>query len=108
MLIQLDFLVRHVVQAVAAEEPQQVARDQVSDLRVAVEHLDDQFLALGHGVFGLARQLGQQLVEALEKQRVVLFRHLFSVAQGGQDGAQMDEQGKVMVDVGGGHGRIRQ
>ncbi|MNN81211.1 hypothetical protein D3C81_1980150 [compost metagenome] len=80
----------------------------MGDLRVAVDDLPHQFLAQVHGLFRLARQVGQQFVEALEKQCVVFLRHLFCLAQGGEDGAQVGEQGEVMFDVGSGHGKFRQ
>ncbi|MNR39992.1 hypothetical protein D3C85_1582450 [compost metagenome] len=101
---EVDFLVGHEVQAVAAEEPQQVARHQVGDLRVAVEDLADQVLAKVQAAFRVARQFAHQLVEAFDEEGVVLFRHLLGLAQGDQDAAQMGEQGEVVVEVGIGHG----
>mgnify|MGYP002128422665 CR=1 FL=1 len=79
-LVQLDFLVGHEVQAVATEEPQQVARHQVGDLRVAVEHLADQVLAQVQAAFRVARQVAEQLVETFEEQGVGVVGNLFGFA----------------------------
>ncbi len=90
-LEQVDLFVRHEVQAIAAEEPQQVARYQVGDLRIAVEDLGNQVLAEVLGAFRVARQFVHQFVETLEEQPVVFFRHLFGLAQGAEDVAQVLE-----------------
>lgn len=102
-LEQVDLFVRHEVQAIAAEEPQQVARYQVGDLRIAVEDLGNQVLAEVLGAFRVARQFVHQFVETLEEQPVVFFRHLFGLAQGAEDVAQVLEQGEVVLEVGVGH-----
>ncbi|MCY1408751.1 hypothetical protein D9M71_240790 [compost metagenome] len=92
------------MQAVAAEEPQQVARHQVGDLRITVEHLGNQVLAEVLGADRVAWQLGQQFVEAFEEQAVVVLRNLLGFAQGAENGAQVLEQGEMMVEIGVGHG----
>lgn len=98
-----DFVVRHEVQAVTAEEPEQVARDEVGDLRVAMEDLADQVLA--HvTLFRHVLQVHDQFVEALEEQRVAFFRDLFGFAHGKQDAAQMGQQSQVVIVVWIGHG----
>lgn len=45
LLIKRQLLVWHEVQAIASEEPQQVTRHQMSDLRVTLDHLTHQVLA---------------------------------------------------------------
>ena len=103
LLEDSDFLVGHEVQAVAAEEPEQVARNQVGDLWVAVEDLADQVLT--HvALFRYVLQVHDQLVEALEEQRVAFFRDLFGFAHGKQDAAQMGQQSQVVIVVWIGHG----
>ncbi|MCY1416055.1 hypothetical protein D9M71_315560 [compost metagenome] len=76
----------------------------MGDLRVAVDDLANQVLAQVLGADRVLRQFHQQLVEAFEEQAVVLFRHLLGLTQGAEDGAQVLEQGEVMVEIGVGHG----
>ena len=81
-----DFFVGHVVQAIAAEEPEQVTRYQMGDLRVAMEDLADQVLA--HvPFFRHVLQIHDQFIEAFEKQRVAFLRDLLGFAHGKQDAA---------------------
>lgn len=65
-LIQLDFIIRHEMQAVTGKKPQQVARHQVGDLRVALDDLTQDVLAQVLAFYRVLRQLLDQFVEALQ------------------------------------------
>ncbi|MNF82153.1 hypothetical protein D3C85_1042790 [compost metagenome] len=93
------------MQAVAGEEPQQVARYQVGNLWVARDDLAQDVLAQVLAFDRVHRQLLAKFVEALQKQLMAFFRHLLGFTQGDQDAAQMVEQDEVVVEMGVGHGR---
>ena len=78
-LVQVKLFIGHEMQAITGEEPQQVARYQMGDLWVALNDLADQVLAQVLALQGILRQQGEQLVEALEKQRVAFLRDLFGL-----------------------------
>src|SRR5690606_732331 len=68
-----------------------------------MENLGDQVLAevkRGGGIL----QAADQLIEALEKQRMAFIGDLLGFAKGDQDAAQVGEQLEMMVEVGAGHG----
>ncbi|MNG00852.1 hypothetical protein D3C84_838050 [compost metagenome] len=90
------------MQAVTAEEPQQIPRDQVGDLRVALNDLAHQVLTQV-GALRINRQLQHQVVEALQEQRVAFFRHLLGLTQGNQNGAQVGKQGEMVFQAIGSH-----
>ncbi|MNS28590.1 hypothetical protein D3C72_605720 [compost metagenome] len=90
-LIQVDFIIGHVVQAVTGEVPQQVARDQVGDLRVAGDHLAQNFLAQVLAFDRIDRQQCKQFVEALQEQGMAFVGNLFGLTYGDQDAAQVVE-----------------
>ncbi len=103
-LVERQLFIRHEVQAIAAKEPQQVARYPVGDLRIAAEDLAEQILAEIGVLFGRLGQSGDQFIEAVEEQCVVLRGHLLGCADVGQDRTQLGEEGDVMGEIGSGHG----
>ena len=84
-LIQVDLIVGHVVQAVAGEVPQQVARNQVGDLWIAGDHLAQDVLAQVLAFDRVDRQQRAQFVEALQEQGMAFFGNLFGLTYGDQD-----------------------
>ncbi|MNW02774.1 hypothetical protein D3C71_1986110 [compost metagenome] len=72
-------------------------------MRVALEDLADQILAKIEAGFRIVRQIGEQFVVAFQVHGVAVIEDLLGFAQGDQNGAQMGEQGEVMIEVGVGH-----
>ena len=91
------------MQAVAAEKPQQVTRDQVGYLRVAMEHLTDHVLP-HMALFGHVLQVHDQFIEAFEEQCMAFFGYLFGFPHGQQNAAQMGQKCQVVIVIGIAHG----
>src|SRR5471032_772687 len=95
-LIQVDFVIGHVMQAVAGEVPQQVARDQVGNLRVTGDDLAQDVLAQVLAFDRVDRQQCTQFVEALQEQGMAFFGNLFGLTHGDQDAAQVVKQDEMV------------